>query len=210
VTDRLGYEGAADWFDRWTALNRRARTADASASPPYFPDLLLDGFRRCAPGPPPLSVMNLIPTSGMVTLSPIAFAGSMSHPADHYDRSVMRRAPNAKPVRSAARFSPGRLFERLKSHCIRSTILFTASCALLRSALPNLIPLTAQFASKIEVRVFRSTNTPTKASQSGSAFLTASVIAACISSREIRSRLSTGRSIENNDKTRLHLTFRRS
>jgi len=81
--------------------------------------------------------------------------------------------------------SPNESLERLKSHCIRWTILFTASPALFRSALPNLIPLIAQFASASELRFVHSTITPTKGSQSGSAFLTAFVIAACISSREI-------------------------
>jgi hypothetical protein len=48
VTGGLGHEGAADWFDRWTALNRRARKpnsiADPPASPPIFRIFLLTAF----------------------------------------------------------------------------------------------------------------------------------------------------------------------
>jgi hypothetical protein len=59
-----------------------------------------------------------------------------------------------------------------------------------RSDLPNLTPLTTQFASSAELGATRSTKIPTKRSQLGLDFLTAAVIAASKAARLIASRVT--------------------
>jgi hypothetical protein len=83
---------------------------------------------------------------------------------------------------------PGTCGARINSRCIRSTIVVSALLHLSRSALPNRTPLIVQFASRRALGVSRCTITPAKASQSGLAFLTASVIADSKRSRETELR----------------------
>src|SRR5450755_990749 len=63
------------------------------------------------------------------------------------------------------------------SRCMRSTTLARASFAIGLSALPNFTPLIAQLGSRRDFGVLCRTITPTKSSQPGAAFLTASKIA---------------------------------
>src|SRR5450432_4114542 len=63
------------------------------------------------------------------------------------------------------------------SRCMRSTTLARASFAIGLSALPNFTPLIAQLGSRCDFGVLCRTITPTKSSQPGAAFLTASKIA---------------------------------
>jgi hypothetical protein len=70
-----------------------------------------------------------------------------------------------------------------------------ATSALRRSALPNLMPLRAQFAPKGDFGVVRWTITPTKASQPGADLRTVPAIAVSKFASKIKSR-SSERDIE--------------
>jgi hypothetical protein len=87
-------------------------------------------------------------------------------------------------IYSTSGLAPLTASDRRNSRCIRGTIVSIALLDLPRSALPYLTPLTVQFASKRVFGVSRSIITPTKPSQSGSAFLIASEIADCKWARE--------------------------
>src|SRR5450432_2584140 len=84
------------------------------------------------------------------------------------------------------------------SRCMRSTTLARASFAIGLSALPNFTPLIAQLGSRCDFGVLCRTITPTKSSQPGAAFLTASKIAnsssgvASETRRSLRHRLFGG------------------
>jgi hypothetical protein len=80
--------------------------------------------------------------------------------------------------------------ERTNSRCISSTMVFNATLALLRSALPYLTPLIVQFAPSPDFGLECSMNTPEKSSQLGSAFLTRAVITSCNARGEIASLVS--------------------
>jgi hypothetical protein len=78
---------------------------------------------------------------------------------------------------------------RRTSRCMRSTMFASTLLDLSRSALPNLTPLIDQLASNRDFGCSGMIKTPTKASQSGSAF-TFSVIADSKSARERETRSS--------------------
>jgi hypothetical protein len=80
----------------------------------------------------------------------------------------------------------------VNSRCIRSIMVASACVDLSRSALPNRTPLTDQFAPKRALGDSGWTITPTKDSQPGSDFFTASVIADCKRSSETELRSSSG------------------
>jgi hypothetical protein len=95
---------------------------------------------------------------------------------DHRSRRAIA-PPIATPIYG---LSPAVLPRRCLRVANRMLTPLRQPAALFQSALPNLIPLMAQFASKVDFGFVRCTIIPTQGSQPGSVFLTPSVIAACI------------------------------
>jgi hypothetical protein len=104
------------------------------------------------------------------------------------DQSMPYRSDAPKqPLRCELRRFPDQS-ETSKPRWLSSTQLDTQTLQRSRSAFPNLIPLTVQFAPPGDVGTTRSTITPTKALHSGLLFLTASAIADSRAARVIKVR----------------------